>query len=230
MTVVALLSWFVFVRVDEPDWGAFAAVFEGSLVVGNAILFSISFLDPRIREIRSSRVGFGLALLPIALCFVVFSATSFGVSADDWSSGTPVVGAIAQLCFLGIAAMLCGLLVYLMLVLPALWLTRAIRPTKKLEGGVYLGMSRGELVGASLVFPSIIVFAIAMVNMVADPDGSTRAQRRAEQLIAFITFQGEVAPTIIAWLSIAAIVACLVGYGRAYRARIAAQRDAAEEN
>jgi len=219
-TVVALSSWFIFIRFGDPDWGAFAAMFELSIVLGNAVLVSIGYLNTRLRTIRTAGTSFLLAVLPIALCFVVFSMTSGGVSAAEFDDEMPVVGAIALLCFLALAAALTGLLVFLMLVLPSVWLLRALMPTKKNEGGVYFGMSRGELVGAALIFPSVILFAIAMVNMVSDLSGGSTRSRRAEQLIAFVTFQGELVPTILAWVGIAGIVVSILIYRRAYKARV----------
>ena len=217
-TAVALASWFALIRSGEPDWGAFAAVFEGTIIVGNAVLVSIGYLNNRLREIRTAGTSFLLAVLPIVLCFVIFAATSAGVSAQDFDDDIPVIGAIALLCFLALAAALGGLLLFLMVVLPAVWLLRAIRPTTTNEGGVYFGMSRGELAGAAFVFPSVILLAIAMVNMVSASGGSSR-ERRAEQLIAFITFQGEPLPTLLAWVAIAGIVISLLVYRRAHRAR-----------
>ena len=217
-TAVALASWFALIRSGEPDWGAFAAVFEGTIIVGNAVLVSIGYLNNRLREIRTAGTSFLLGVLPIVLCFVVFAATSAGVSAQDFDEDIPVIGAIALLCFLALAAALGGLLLFLMVVLPAVWLLRAIRPTTTNEGGVYFGMSRGELAGAAFVFPSVILLAIAMVNMVSASGGSSR-ERRAEQLIAFITFQGEPLPTLLAWVAIAGIVISLLVYRRAHRAR-----------
>ena len=218
-TAVAIASWFIFIRSGEPDWGAFAAVFEGTIVVGNAVLVSIGYLTKRLREIRTAATSFLLGVLPIVLCFVIFAATSAGVSAEDFDDDISTIGAIALLCFLALAAALGGLLTFLMIVLPTVWLLRAIMPTKKNEGGVYFGMSRGELAGAAFVFPSVILFAIAMVNMVSDTSGGSRRERRAEQFIAFITFQGESLPTVLAWVGIAGIVISLLVYRRAYKAR-----------
>ena len=224
-TAVAIAAWFVFIRVGEPDWGAFAAVFEGAIVAGNAVLFSIGWLTPRLREIRTAGTSFLLAVLPIALSFVVFSVTSAGVSSTDFDDDIPPIGAIALLCFLALAAALVGMLVFLMVVLPVVWLLRAIRPTGSHEGGVYLGMSRGELVGAALVLPAVIALAVAMVNMVPSLSGGTPAQRRGEPLLAFLTIQGDPIATVVAWLAIAVIVAALIGYRRAQKARLA--KDAA---
>jgi hypothetical protein len=220
-SAVALASWFVFIRFGEPDWGAFAAVFEGSIVAGNAVLSSIGFLSARLREIRTAGTSFLLAVLPIALCFVVFSATSAGVSSEGFDDETPTIGAIALLCLLALAAALGGLLVFLMVVLPAVWLLRAIRPAKTNEGGVYFGMSRGELAGAALIFPFVILFAIAMVNMVSGLSGGSRRERQSEQLMAFITFQGEPLAMVLAWAGIVGIVVSLIIYRRARKARLA---------
>ena len=218
-TAVALASWFVFIRFGEPDWGAFATAFEGTIVAGNAVLASIGLLDERLREIRTVGTSFWLAVLPIALCFVVFAVTSGGVSAEEFDDEMSAVGAIALLCFLALAAALAGLLVFLMVVLPSVWLLRALRPAAKNEGGVYFGMSRGELFGAAFIFPSVTLFAIAMVNMVAGLSGGSRRERQAEQIIAFITFQGEPLPTLLAWLGVAGIVVSLLVYRRAHKQR-----------
>jgi len=218
-TAVALASWFVFIRFGEPDWGAFAGVFEGSIVAGNAVLASIGFLNTRLREARTAGTSFLLGVLPIALCFVVFAVTSAGISAQDFDDDIPTIGAIALLCFLALAAALCGVLVFPIAVLPVVWLLRAIRPTATNEGGVYLGMSRGELAGAAFIFPSVILFAIAMVNMVSGLSGGTRRERQAEQLIAFVTFQGDPVATALAWLGIAGIVISLLVYRRAHKQR-----------
>lgn len=220
-TAVAIASWFVFVRVAEPDWGAFAAVFEFTILLGSAIVFSIGSLHPRLREIRTAGTSFLLGVGPIVPSFAVFAVFSGGVDASGFDYDIPAIGAAALLSFLALAAALCGMLVYLMVVLPAVWLARAIRPTGSTAGSLYLGMGRGELVGAALIFPAIIAFAIAMVNMVPDLSGGTRRERQGEQFIAFVTFQGALVPSIVAWAAIVSIVACLVGYNRARAARLA---------
>ncbi len=219
-TVAAVASWFVFVLAEPLDWMLFTIAFELSILIGTTISVAIVHLTPGLLAKRSPGTTAVLFFIPIVTAFVVFSATSAGVSPDDFDPDFVPLQIIAMLCFLAIAAGLLGLAVYLMIVLPLVWAFRAIVPPKTNEASSpTMGMGRRELLGASVIFPAVILFGVSMHFIAPNPGGATTRADMGSQFLTLITGNGPLLPVIGVVVSIAIVIAGGVTYQSAYNRR-----------
>lgn len=220
MTVAAVASWFVFVLADPLDWMLFTIAFELSILIGNTAVAAIAHLTPGLLAKRSPGTTAVLFFIPIVTSFVVFAATSAGVSPDDFDPDFVPLQIIAMLCFLAIAAGLLGLAVYLMVVLPVVWAFRAVVPPKTNDSSSpTMGMGRRELLGASVIFPAVILFGVSMHFVAPDPRGDTTRADMGVQFLTLVTGNGPLLPVIGVIVSIALVIAGGVIYQSAYTAR-----------
>lgn len=230
--VLGIWSWLAFVVSTPQDYMAFTLVYWIGLIVASTVQM-VMVVVVRRRGAKDLSEAFAsipkslsyLLLAPIivvavAMLIVTPPGTPTAGFDEDFSSIYQIIGLFVLLALVAVAL---GVgVVFLLIVLPVLAVVVSLRKgsaasIESFSGGL---ASRGELVCGALILPAALAFGTAIYSVAPDAGSGLTISRMGAQFMMWVTFQGELMPSIAAWIALAAMIALVSAYNVQYSRRM----------
>jgi hypothetical protein len=215
ITLVSVWGWIAF-TLDGPGDGAGGPGTSAIAVcLGSLVLLARRWYDRRRHpdDPWGRHWRMPLLLLPIVSNPLLLLAITLIASRPGYRSGADVSGLIGATVLLGVAGLFGSVLVVALLVWPVLLLVDAAFPAAAGTPGLSRmsrTLSRGELAGASILILSAVAFSCSLGMVYPDAPAQSMRGRMAQTLVAWVTFQGEPVPSVLAVLFALVVIGATV--------------------
>ncbi|SEB49683.1 hypothetical protein SAMN04489806_0860 [Paramicrobacterium humi] len=230
--VLGIWSWLAFVVSTPQDYAAFTLIYWIGLIIASTVQM-VAMLIVRNRGARD--LGDALTSTPpslpylllgpivvvaVAMLIVTPPGTPTAGFDDDFSSIYQIIGLFVLLALIAVA--LGAGVVFLIIVLPVLAVAVSMRKgsaasIERFSGGL---ASRGELVCGALILPAALGFGVGMYFVAPDAGSGLTANRMLVQFLMWVSFQGELLPSVVAWLCLALMIGLVTAYNVQYGRRM----------